>query len=425
VDQGAFPAEVLDLFRIVEGDLPALRRLRPRLNEMLGRDRNSDLAEELTRYFLSNHPPMTRDQVMLPAVTDIRDVAKVTHLIEAATVVYEPAICLTAARPSALPADPSRRQIPPIDGYQSRVEGFEVSFKYDMPVCCRRTAAEHSVIVPLSSPGHDAIYTRGGRTAFLQADVTLDKVGIIHDHFVGNNYCHWLLDWLPRLGLIQRMGVGLRDLSFIFPRRLDSFQWQTLSALGIERDQIVEVADHAPQPRSLVAFREFVATSTVRRSYMHALHGGSRWAADYLRASFAGRPCADTAPLRLIIDRRATRRLIFSDAATTMLERAGFVTVWPEDLLVPEQIALFSRAERIIGAHGAGLANLVFCKETAHVLEIFPPGYSTPAYRMIAHAIGFEYRCAVGESVTIADALHVRDHDILCSAAILSAWLSS
>jgi len=425
VDQDLFPSGVVDLFRVVEADLPALRRLRPRLNEMLGRTRDLGLAEELARYFLSHHPQMTRDEVMLTETADIEDVAQVTPLIAAATVQYKPAACLTAARPAALPAGPTTRRLASIDGYQSTAEGFQLSFRFDLPVCFRQWNGEHRVILPLSSPGHDAIYARGGRSALGEADVALTRVGMIHDHFVGNNYCHWLLDWLPRLHLIQQMGVPLSDLSFVFPRRLEPFQRQMLAALTIGGDQIVEVANYGEDPRSIVAFRSFVATSTLRRSYTHALHGGSSWAANYLRSSLAAGRMADAAPLRLIINRRASRRLIFTEAAAALLQRAGFISVYLEDLSFAEQVALFRRAERVIGAHGAGLANLVFCTDSMHVLEIFPPGYSTSAYWMISHAIGFGYACAVGDTVTNDSARHVRDHDISCSHTIVSDWLSS
>ena len=423
MDEAPFPREVVDLFRLVEADLPALRRLRPRLNEMLGRHKDLGLDEELANYFLLAHPDMTRSDIMLSVTADILEVAQVTPLIAATTVDYQPATCLTAIRPAALPGSSIQRRLPSIDGYVSKVEGFEISFKFDMPVCFRRAAEDHSIIVPLSSPGHDAIYVRGGRSGLGEADVVLAKVGIIYDHFVGNNYCHWLLDWLPRLHLIQQIGVRLSDLSFVFPRLLEPFQRQMLAALAVRPDQIVEVADYGQHPHSVVAFQNFAATSTLRRSYTHALHGGSPWAANLLRLSLAAGPMSDAGPLRLIINRRASRRLIFSDAAASLLERTGFTVVYLEDFSFQEQISLFRRVERVIGAHGAGLANLVFCKETAHVLEIFPPDYSTSAYRMISLAVGFNYACAVGETVTVNDVRHLRDHDILCSTQIVTDWL--
>jgi len=38
---------------------------------------------------------------------------------------------------------------------------------------------------------------------------------------------------------------------------------------------------------------------------------------------------------------------------------------------VLEQIELFSNADVVIGTHGAGLANILFCKPNTKVIEIF------------------------------------------------------
>ncbi|WP_272506981.1 glycosyltransferase 61 family protein [Salinibacter sp.] len=34
-----------------------------------------------------------------------------------------------------------------------------------------------------------------------------------------------------------------------------------------------------------------------------------------------------------------------------------------EDLSFPDQVELFAESEIVVGAHGAGLANLLFCRD--------------------------------------------------------------
>ena len=58
----------------------------------------------------------------------------------------------------------------------------------------------------------------------------------------------------------------------------------------------------------------------------------------------------------------------------------NFIKVEAESLSVAEQVQLFSSAEVIIGAHGAGLVNLTFCRPGTIVIEIFSPTYITPLY---------------------------------------------
>ena len=44
------------------------------------------------------------------------------------------------------------------------------------------------------------------------------------------------------------------------------------------------------------------------------------------------------------------------------------------DLKFEDQINLFSNAKQIVGLHGAGFANLVFCNPKTSVLELKPIG---------------------------------------------------
>lgn len=52
-----------------------------------------------------------------------------------------------------------------------------------------------------------------------------------------------------------------------------------------------------------------------------------------------------------------------------------------------------------MGAHGAGLANVVFCRPGTNVLEIVPTDNAYPFYFSLAHAAGLEYSCLVAPSV--------------------------
>jgi hypothetical protein len=63
----------------------------------------------------------------------------------------------------------------------------------------------------------------------------------------------------------------------------------------------------------------------------------------------------------------AARQILNLDEVETTLLEAGFVTVRPEKLSFVEQVALFSSAEHIVGASGAAMANMIFCKPHARV----------------------------------------------------------
>ena len=49
------------------------------------------------------------------------------------------------------------------------------------------------------------------------------------------------------------------------------------------------------------------------------------------------------------------------DECASVLTRHGFRFVHPETLSFDEETKLFASAEIVVGLHGAGLANLLFC----------------------------------------------------------------
>jgi capsular polysaccharide biosynthesis protein len=63
------------------------------------------------------------------------------------------------------------------------------------------------------------------------------------------------------------------------------------------------------------------------------------------------------------------------DQLMAELTRLDFEKVSPEMLNFDDQVALFGQAEVIIGAHGAGLTDLIFSKPGCKVLEIRNPTF--------------------------------------------------
>ena len=69
-----------------------------------------------------------------------------------------------------------------------------------------------------------------------------------------------------------------------------------------------------------------------------------------------------------------------------------------ETLSVAQQMTLFSQAEAIVGAHGSGLANLVFCSPGTAVVEMFSPNYLRTDYWMISQYLQLHHYNLGGES---------------------------
>ncbi len=101
---------------------------------------------------------------------------------------------------------------------------------------------------------------------------------------------------------------------------------------------------------------------------------------------------ATTPRKRIFVKRNAKKRVFLNrDEVLSDLRDQGFEDVFLEELSPIEQVALFERAEVVVGAHGAGLANLLFCHD-ATVFEIFfrkRPMF----YWLLARFNDLNYRC--------------------------------
>ena len=93
-------------------------------------------------------------------------------------------------------------------------------------------------------------------------------------------------------------------------------------------------------------------------------------------------------PTRLYIKRSGARALAPNEAFDSFLATQGFTTIVAEELSPAARIAQFRGAEMVIGAHGDGLGDIVFCPDGARVLEISPRAQFRPRYWMLAEKCG-------------------------------------
>jgi capsular polysaccharide biosynthesis protein len=100
------------------------------------------------------------------------------------------------------------------------------------------------------------------------------------------------------------------------------------------------------------------------------------------------------------------------------LQNRGFESVKCEKLSVQEQAEVFSSAEVVVGAHGAALTNLVFCRPGTRVVELFSPTYVNPCYRDLCVAAGLRHAAVIGNG---EDWVLSERHD-QPSAPITASW---
>lgn len=222
------------------------------------------------------------------------------------------------------------------------------------------------------------------------------------------NYYHWMNDALPRLGVLEDAGVPIGEVDrFLVDAPVHPFHRESLERLGIEADRLltIDTVEHVRADEILVP---------VYGSNSLGLHQGRR-TGEFLRARF-GKRASGAATRRLWVSRgtEGARGVVNEAEVLGALLPRGFENVRCETLSLAEQAALFAEAEVVLGPHGAGLSNAVFCRPGTQLIELFdahiePCFWITSELHALRHAV---LRCGVERhDGTAYDATHDQRRD--------------
>lgn len=207
--------------------------------------------------------------------------------------------------------------------------------------------------------------------------------------FSTGNYYHWMFEALPRLELLKQAGMDPGAIDwFIVNDTNNQFVQPSLAALGIPAEKLRETRDGQ-------AWRcaELLVPS------MPCQTNPSRWVCEFLRRHLLPLAGGNLKRERLFVSRApgGKRRITNEAEVEALLAARGFRKVYLEACSLAEQITLFAGAEAIVAAHGASMANLVFCAPRTKVIEIFEPEYVNPCYWGVAQQVGLDYGYLLGE----------------------------
>jgi len=185
------------------------------------------------------------------------------------------------------------------------------------------------------------------------------------------NYWHWLFDVLPRIFLYENF-YSLKKLEKILvPSLQEKFQIQTLFSLGIKKKNIIDANNYRH-----IRAQELFATSHPTISNIEKI---PLWVIYFLRERFIKKKTLKNKFDKIYIDRSDSksnvknfRKIINEKEIIDFLISRGFKIMRLSEFTFLEQVTIFNNANYIVGLHGAGFANLVFCKRNTNVLEIKP-----------------------------------------------------
>lgn len=176
------------------------------------------------------------------------------------------------------------------------------------------------------------------------------------------SYFHWMVQVSRNLRIYQDLGL---DVPLIFAGPTPPhYVREILDRLGI--------ADRL-RPALHLGIRVECDKLHVTDHVLGQQVGANGVEAGWLRSVFLGeRPARADGPRRLFVSRQDTfkKRVDNEAEIEAALARIGFVTIAPGNHTVAEQARLFLDADIIVGGHGAGLTNMIFCGPDTRVVEL-------------------------------------------------------
>jgi hypothetical protein len=197
-------------------------------------------------------------------------------------------------------------------------------------------------------------------------------------------FYHWFHDVLPRLEMaLPHIPADTRFLINSSPK---AWQLDSLLAFGIGSDRL-EIQPPGAHTR---VERLWFATPLGHSSLGSGLV--IRRIASRLRRHFDNNESVRKSDRRLYISRAkaAFRRVVNENEITCLLKERGFENVLGEELSLADQVRLFAAATAILGGHGAGLTNLIYCTPNSFVGEIHIDGVP-PAYLVLSQQLGMRF----------------------------------
>jgi capsular polysaccharide biosynthesis protein len=196
-------------------------------------------------------------------------------------------------------------------------------------------------------------------------------------------YYHWMVDILPRLGLLERQGISLDSINHFIVREISGdFQRQTLMRMGIDESRIVETVSDQYLSCDRLLHIEMENAINMKMNRFIPL---------WLKHQFQLAPQSGER-LKLYISRpEGVRRGISNEEELRPhLEAAGFRMIAMEGMTVEEQVALLSRADVLMSPHGGALTNMVFCRPGIKVIELLSR-HVYPYYYGLSEMCGHRY----------------------------------
>ena len=235
-----------------------------------------------------------------------------------------------------------------------------------------------------------------GTRKFIQKKIKGNILSLVQGASAIGNYGHWILDTIPKLIIAKKF----KDLNsfdaILIPNIKKKFQTDSLKYFNISENKILDGSEITHLYADKITIpghpyweldkHQFETVANVDKDILKSIRE------IFLQDCDLNKYKKNE---NVFIDRSDSifnhNKLVNNLEIIEYLKKKRFLIIKLAELSFNEQIKIFNEAKIIIGSHGAGLTNLIFCEPSTKVIEIGNPNFDCDVFRNISNIQNLNY----------------------------------
>jgi len=233
-----------------------------------------------------------------------------------------------------------------------------------------------------------------GTRKLIQQKISGNVLSLVQGTSAINNYGHWMLDIIPKMILTEEH-KDLKSFDAIYlPNIKKQFQIDSLKYFDIDFNKVIDgsVIRHIYANQITIPEHPYWRLNEFQIDTVGNIDSDI---VNKIRLKFLNKPNTNKKKRKLFIDRSDSNFLHSQienySEISSLLKKYNFDKIKLSNLTFEEQITYFSEAEIIVGAHGAGFCNLIFCPPKTKVIELTSHDYKCDVFRNISKINNLNY----------------------------------
>ena len=243
----------------------------------------------------------------------------------------------------------------------------------------------------LSSIKHNFVFKYG--TPKIKKKVNGNVLSLVQGAS-GNNYWHWLFDLLPKVEILS-VNKKLNHFDYYYVPKPNRYIIDTLKIYGIKECQLINSQNFKHIEANKIFFLENIYLK--KGSFQKQFENIPKIIVKTIRNKFLKYKNKKIYYKKVFIDRSDSKfshyQFYNNDEIINKLRKKKFGIYRLSKLSIFDQISLFNSSRLVLGLHGAGFANIIFCKKKTKIYEVLRGNeIKRNAIRTISNLTGLRHR---------------------------------